>query len=439
MIEGIRNPRSIMNDKICVNILGTCISRDIFGMQLEDGGYKIGRFIQDVSPIAIGISNFFSFPYEEVEQIIGEEIMGGNFLKRNLILDFIGGAIECLSQTDSDYLLLDMGCCRYDLYKFSSGKVLTKMHNIQKKQLHFFDILAQNNFINEPFDLISDNSDIILLMDRYLPVFFEKIKELYPIKRIIFIETKISEFTVTSNGSIRQNPYMSILQNWKLRIEYANRLAKKYLVGCHWIEFPEWTLSDERHKWGPSALHYGEKYYDYAFSCINEIVKRSDIEKGQLKEEKKKVEIINKNLFVSALRKTMVDIKEKDTYEQTNQRLIKYCDYFNDLLMNKKKLDRAIFFMNKHKYNSYGIYGLSKVGIFWLEYLEKFGFKIEFVVENGVKTPYKGFIPVLNRNTRMFPNVDVIIVADILRPENAKEYIRRYTKCTVIDIYELIL
>ena len=142
---------------------------------------------------------------------------------------------------------------------------------------------------------------------------------------------KNSEFTVTNNGIIRQNPYLAILQNWKLRIEYANKLAKKYLVGCHWIDFPEWTLSDEGHKWGPSALHYGKNYYNYAFSCTNEIIRRTDIEKN------------------------------------------------------------------------------------------------------------KGFIPVLSRDTTVFPDVDVIIVADILRPENAKEYIHRHTKCPVIDIYELIL
>ena len=117
-----------------------------------------------------------------------------------------------------------MGCCRYDLYRSSSGKVLTKMHNVW---------------------------------------------------------IKISEFTVTNNGSIRQNPYLPILQNWKLRIEYANKLAKKYLVGCHWIDFPEWTLSDEGHKWGPSALHYGKNYYNYAFSCTNEIIRRTDIEKNK--------------------------------------------------------------------------------------------------------------------------------------------------------------
>ena len=86
----IRNSHSIMNDKTRVNILGTCICRDIFGMQLEDGGYKIKRFIQDISPISIGISNSFSFPLAKVEQIIGEKIKSGNFLKRNLILDLIG-------------------------------------------------------------------------------------------------------------------------------------------------------------------------------------------------------------------------------------------------------------------------------------------------------------------------------------------------------------
>ncbi|MCD7865500.1 MAG: hypothetical protein LUG54_05690 [Clostridiales bacterium] len=35
-----------------VNILGTCVCRDIFGFHENDGGYKIDRFIQSVNPVS---------------------------------------------------------------------------------------------------------------------------------------------------------------------------------------------------------------------------------------------------------------------------------------------------------------------------------------------------------------------------------------------------
>ena len=53
-------------------------------MQLEDGGYKIKRFIQDISPISIGISNSFSFPFEKVEQIIGEKNKEWEFFEKKI-------------------------------------------------------------------------------------------------------------------------------------------------------------------------------------------------------------------------------------------------------------------------------------------------------------------------------------------------------------------
>ena len=116
-----------MKKKVEINIFGTCICRDIFGMQPDDGGVDIKKFIQDISPITVGISDSFPNSFEEVDSILSQHELH-NFWKRNFILDYTGESIKYLNQSNVDYLILDMGCCRYDLYKFEDDHILTKIY-----------------------------------------------------------------------------------------------------------------------------------------------------------------------------------------------------------------------------------------------------------------------------------------------------------------------
>ena len=430
-----------MKKKVEINIFGTCICRDIFGMQPDDGGVDIKKFIQDISPITVGISDSFPNSFEEVDSILSQHELH-NFWKRNFILDYTGESIKYLNQSNVDYLILDMGCCRYDLYKFEDDHILTKMYNNQKEQRELIRLVASELNNSSSYGTISDNSVLIMLMDKYLPAFFEKIKSLYTVDQIILIETDIVDFKISNEGVLIQNPHREVLQNWKIRIEYANKLAKKYLCGCHMVEFPRWIVSDEKHKWGPSALHYIKQYYDYAFTCIRIIFQKYSIydEILLLRIEKEKIEQENYPLFYEALQKA-IDVNEKKLieYRNINQRLMKYCDYFRGLFAEENRLDHIVNYLREYNYISIGIYGLSQVGIFLIDFLEKNEFDIKFIVENGTRSLYKGYIPrYLRKDFEKFPEVDVMIIADFMQTEYIKQLLTNHIKTPIVDVYDIV-
>ncbi len=426
-----------MKEQDTISIIGTCICRDIFGLQNMDGGYKIERFIQDISPMVIGANRGFPYCSRELFETISENCGMTSFGKRNFILDFCGQALQYLGQVHSNYLLLDMGCCRFDCYKVSNNRLLTKMHNDQKVQLDYINQILNTYNEDRSIDSVSDNDILIKMMDKYLPYYFEKIKSMYSLERIILLETKVTEYSLTLQEGLSSNPYANLLKNWNIRINYANALAKKILVGCHFIKFPSGVLSDPNHKWGQSALHYRKEYYDYAFSCVNIIAKKYEkkVEEQLLAEELHKAEALNNTILFQGIGTTIKRLNESNNL---NQRLIKYSDYFRELLMNPAKLENTIIFLKSNNYKTIGIYGLSQVGIYWIDFLEKNGFEIKFIVENGGTSLYQNRIMKLKRDITVYPKVDLIIVADFNQYKYLKELLPKYTNAHIIDVFELI-
>ena len=311
------------------------------------------------------------------------------------------------------------------------------MHNNQKVQLNYINNFFQNYGLDEQWEIISDNNMLLKMMDEYLPVYFEKIKTLYNLNQIILLETKISDFHLSSTKVLSLNPYSNVLKNWTLRINHANRLAAKHLSGCHFIKFPKWVLADANHKWGLSSLHYRKEYYDYAFSCINIIAQNyeKEIEEQLLKEELDKVETFNDAILFQGIHATITRLNESNNL---NQRLMKYSDYFRELLMDPAQPENVIKFLKSNNYNSVGIYGLSQVGLYWIEFLEKNGIEIKFIVENGGGPLYQNRIMRLKRDTTVYPEVDLIIVADLNQYKKLKESLPQYTNAPILDVFELI-
>lgn len=85
-----------MSKKTAMNILGCCVLRDTFGMQPDDGGYEIKKYVQIPSPISLVTKSPLFDQNAEVENDIF--IGKSNFAKRCQILelkkqvfDYFGG------------------------------------------------------------------------------------------------------------------------------------------------------------------------------------------------------------------------------------------------------------------------------------------------------------------------------------------------------------
>ena len=95
-----------------------------------------------------------------------------------------------------------------------------------------------------------------------------------------------------------------------------------------------------------------------------------------------------------------------------------------------------IFFQIK-KYKSCAIYGLSTVGIFYIDLLEKHSIIVDYVVENGDESMYKNRILRLKRDTNIYPKTDIIIIADVMNIQAIKNKVSKTTSIPLIDIYEI--
>lgn len=397
----------------------------------------VKRFVQDISPIACATMNHFPYEYAEILRSLADESGMPTFSKRNFALDFTGKSLDYLNEEQSDYLILDMGCCRYDCYKFSNGSVLTKMHNDQKMQIEYLKQLMNTFSIDECYSIIDNDTILMQMMDECIPVYLDKLKKMYPIDKIILVETRIAESRISKDGKLEESPYIQLLQGWKKRIEYAYELAKVNLKGCHVLEFPGGVPGDEQHKWGPGGLHYIKEYYDYAFRCMQIIFEKYDIkdERRYIQETREKYEMQINQIVQRALKKTLHNIRETDLI---NDRLMKYCDYFRALLLNPELLDDALTYIYANGWHNCAIYGLSQIGIFWCDFLEEKRFKVEYVVEDGGQSLYKNHILRFKRGQNKYPEVDVILVADVMWSSAIKNALKTNMRAYVIDVYELI-
>ena len=175
-----------MNIEKHVSIIGSCISRDIFGFN-NDKEFIVDRFIQSISPISAASNRLINVDYQTVMNDIRDEYCNINFYKRNFALDLTGRTFDYLYEYSSDYLLIDMAGCRYDILENNKGELLTRI-----RDLHQEEILSDfcKKYKVSSFDkLIDSEEDIQKLMDEYIPRYFDMILKAYKVDQIILLET----------------------------------------------------------------------------------------------------------------------------------------------------------------------------------------------------------------------------------------------------------
>ena len=421
-----------MNIEKHVSIIGSCISRDIFGFN-NDKEFIIDRFIQSISPISAASNRLINVDYQTVMNDIRDEYCNINFYKRNFALDLTGRTFDYLYEYSSDYLLIDMAGCRYDILENNKGELLTRI-----RDLHQEEILSDfcKKYKVSSFDkLIDSEEDIQKLMDEYIPRYFDMILKAYKVDQIILLETDAVDFCLKENGELIEFKKENST-SWKSRIQYGDNLAEQKLKGCHVIRFPSFVIGDVKHKWGSSRLHYINKFYKYAFQAINIIFDRLPY----VEEKKKLDDLYNvychefEDIFLKAVSKTL---KQKSIVEFENIRFKKYNAYFQELLLNEDKLKKIINYMEKHNFRSCALYGITQIAVFLYDYLRKFKIDINYMVENGQGKTWKE-IPCYSRNITNYPKTDIIIIADVISYDKIKEKIEKTSKIPTINIYELI-
>ena len=391
-----------MNDH--VSIIGICCSRDVFGMQNNDGGYTIDRFVQSVNPVALQMESMLKNKDYELPESIFEGKT--NFYKRNISLDLNKNVFDYMSEKKSDWLVIDAGAFRKRIF-FTPDKtrastlIFPETAYLLKESGCIYDYKSGGGDI---FDLHED------LVNKKLDEYVENILRIYPSKKIILIEYyNIRYYYNHKQNTIETRPFI-YKENELMRFGFYE--LKKRIDNVHIIYFPENVIGDIYHKWGKSPLHYVHEYYQYAFECFNII-------KNEFDHDKELLELLKKKLDTENLIKTKYGfllesyLSKKERQYRDLLRFKHYEQFFKDMLIHDGET-KIKNFLIRNRIKNVSIYGLSEIGKLFIEYFLKWDITVSFIVENysNKNSTYKS-IKKYQRDTTIFEQVDAMIICDI--------------------------
>ena len=358
------------------------------------------------------------------------EIFGdtSKFLKKMMLLELYRGGWQYLNEGKSDYILLDMGCLRYDIcHLLDHGeKCPISINSIfQKYYLRMMEMdLFPKEYIRQDITTIDDAA-----LFQYLDEFVDKLKQMYDVNKIILFETQGMYEYLGKDGKI----YIDRINESDRFNEIINKgydYIKNKLYGCHIVRFPKGVLGDEAHIWGQCNFHYVKEYYEYAYDAMKCIVENSDnrvVEEVSLMKIKEKwedkIERTYHPMRIQSYKKSVETVR-------LNNRRTQYLEYIVKCIADNKSLKL------KDDVKTVAFYGLSQIARMLIPICKKKNFSICYIVEDGCNS-YDG-IMVLPRNTKEFPPVDCMIIADLRVEIVRKKLLNLNVDFEITDIYEII-
>ena len=262
-----------------INILGCCVSRDLFGLFKNNGGFDIKQCITNISPLSVCSPKLS----ENVKCTESDLPNSNHYAQRCNCLDLNKTVFEYLSLFNADYTLIDLGI----LFFIYTLKV--KMPDDTVTYITYKDGLKQNpEFLeNAPFEIIEkfrfpDKKELFF---DYLQQYAELIKEHIPEEKMIILELPLTQRFIDKNAKIdyfstecttEEIPKNSArCFDTSLTCRYLKRaykLFEKYFPNAHVIKCPDTeVLCNQNHKWGLHPLHYTIEFYQYALDAVRAI------------------------------------------------------------------------------------------------------------------------------------------------------------------------
>ncbi|MBO5312985.1 MAG: hypothetical protein J6B29_03365 [Clostridia bacterium] len=264
-----------------VSIIGSCVCRDAFSIPQateeygsDENEYIVDRFIQGINPLsAIGS------PVAEITAtaLIEESKFSSAppFYKRCYMLDLTKAWDSFLSETSSDYLIIDFTTVRLDCRKIDGG--LVTFDGVAK------DIVlglgsasvkeATSHLVNAESVSLS-NFDEDTLRQAYFK-YIDRLLRLYPQEKIIVVEARHAMAYIDPEGGKIATSSPALEQRYirenKL-IDFAYRCAKEKLEKAHFIDALPICVGNVRHKWGQGGLHFVNEIYSYIYRSIDGII-----------------------------------------------------------------------------------------------------------------------------------------------------------------------
>ena len=264
-----------------INILGSCVSRDTFGMSENDGGFHIEKCVTN--------SSIFSLcsPKLSDEILCCEDDFpnSGHYYQRCAVLDINKNVFDYVNESEFDYIVIDF-------VNLMSKQVLqVRMKNDTDEEN--FTYITRTQAINEnpeflenaPFDVIKSFNayEDEFTMMAFVYQYAEIIQQHFDQDKIIILEAKPMERYIDNEGNIKIfSPFNNIAKKTHY-ISEAYEVLENSLPKAHVIKFPNVeVLCNANHKWGVHLFHYISEYYSYALDCVRAIAGSGDRESEKI-------------------------------------------------------------------------------------------------------------------------------------------------------------
>ena len=288
--------------KTTVNILGCCVSRDLFGLFKGNGGFDIKQCVTNISPLSVCSPKLF-----ENDVCTESDFPNSNhYAQRCTCLDINKSVFDYLAQFNADYTLIDLGIL------FSIYTLKIKLPDGNFTYITYKDGLKQNpDFLeNAPFEIVEkfrfpDNKDLFFQCIRqYAQLISEHIDQ----NKIIILEFPLTQRYIDDNGIIQYfsaEKYTENMSKYASRsfdtsaiskyLKKAYRMFEAYFPKAHIIKCPDTeVLCNQNYKWGLHPLHYVIEFYQYALNAIR-VISFTDDRK-------------NEKIMLDSLRDTFTDL-----------------------------------------------------------------------------------------------------------------------------------
>lgn len=215
------------------NILGCCVTRDIFSMHKNDGGYKINQYVNEFSPL-FALDYGLDVDYNIYNSIDISSICS-NFIKRCTYLDVTKNIFNYINKKNSDYLILDMGPIRIGYIVFENG-VRCYGGGFSKKVINS---MIDRKVFPPIYEYLNYNYMSLREVEERIIKYCAEIKKYYPVEKIILNEL-LHAFLLFDKKNKKIIPFKNSyeLNQKNIFMSQVFEIMKRELNGCHIIYMP---------------------------------------------------------------------------------------------------------------------------------------------------------------------------------------------------------
>lgn len=387
------------------NILGDCVSRDILQSGVVDGSFVVKRFVSFINPV--------SLLSRSTDQDFNEEIQslswGSAFVRRNFSLDLTSGGLDYLFSEPSDYLILDFLDARMNLLVTLDGQAISRSNIVVKNEKQVREMLGDAwqfvayNEVPEREYIAAVRKICDEILQHYSPSQVIVHKH-FGVDQYIFNSASLRDFKPETRKHV---------QTYNALVEKLFSEAIALLDGCHVIEFPDFVLGTNRHKWGLYPLHYSDSYYQYGRKAIDAI-----IEEGR----KDETIILERLKWKAAVKyQELRSSFELRSVKSNGKKLRTYYDIAERLLEGGTTL---LEILTKAKARKIALYGDFLVARSLKVFLESNGYEVSYMISawNNNNICER----VISPNSNDFPPADALLVCDVLAQEKTRERMQNH-------------